>query len=557
MSYPREIRVLIVEDDQASKDYYDEIFLVELPSESTEASYGRRYPPIDHRFAFSYEDALAQLRSHEIFHLVILDLCLPEQSGQPAHEGVDWGIRLVEECQGRDNYPIPGLIIITAHADQTEQSNLRTAIMKNFSYGELVIKGGGYLPEIAKAVDRILSYLDVGVHVRDGGGARYPTLSPREEDLLRRAALDRNAVGVDLSWWSADYRHPTGPYKYFLGWRKTLMGRFLLPKGSGKSRINFFKFAPIAEAGVAVGDARLLEHKLEHIKVGSHPVGGSRMLLVTEKTGRSEEPPIPLNEFIGHLTDDVHVQVSGIVRNIFEQLSALGGLRSEKRHLRDLLWPGFENRGHNEEQLRNISLRHGSSSEFEKLNRLTADPFELLREIRTGNKIVFLQERECVHGDLNPTNVAIDRVDAVARAYIFDASGIRKGPMIRDIAALEVTMLLHLPPHVQDSMVRACAAILYAGSICVPPEIINDYNGPKRAINTIRFIAELRRTVASGDQAQLYAVAVFDQALIQLGGLDWPSGNKIAHFDDAVLLAYAVAGWVRRTAAPLLEATQC
>ena len=59
--------------------------------------------------------------------------------------------------------------------------------------------------EIENALAQALRYTDIGIHIRDAGKEWFPTLSPREEDLLRRCVLSQpSTLGVDIRWWSAD-----------------------------------------------------------------------------------------------------------------------------------------------------------------------------------------------------------------------------------------------------------------------------------------------------------------------------------------------------------------
>jgi CheY-like chemotaxis protein len=535
MSYSRHIHVLIVEDDPNVKDHYEELFRAKRKADNR---------VLNLRFAFSYEEAIVELTSNRIFQLVVLDLCLPEKSSLPATEQVDLGLLVLKECQNRDAYPIPGLLIVTGYAAKADQSELRSRLKDSFAYGELVVKGGDLMPELERAIKEIFSYLDVGIHIRDSGDRRWPTLSPREEDLLRRAAVKVDVDGVDLAWWSAEYTRPTGTHAQFCGWTKTLMGYFLLGAGRGASRIDFFKFAPAAEADVVVQDARLLEQKLSHIKVVSHVVGGARMLLVTEKVGTSQKPPIPLDEYISKAMIGGSASLLTIVSDIVEQLRSLGTARFESRRLRDLLWSG----GHDEKRISDARARYRSELTSNVLKELASDSVQLLREIRAGDVRVQFEEMDCVHGDLNVTNVAIDMIDGIARAFIFDASGSSRGAAVRDVAMLEVTALLHVPRDLQMSMVQECGVVLYRNHVIVPPRELELLETEGRIGNTIRLISLIRSKFADEAQLALYAFAVFDQALIQLGGLAWSTDNKVSRFDDAVLLAELAAGWFLRVA---------
>jgi len=74
--------------------------------------------------------------------------------------------------------------------------------------------------------------------------------------------------------------------------------------------------------------------------------------------------------------------------------------------------------------------------------------------------------------------------------------------------------------------------------------------GSTRAGNTLKFIVDLRRlAVDRAVDPRVYALMVFDNALMQLGGL-WlgSSVNKIRIPSDAAYLAGLTSKWLRRMA---------
>lgn len=185
MSYPLTIRPLIIEDNIDVKEAYTRIFREisgQLP--------WSLLPVIEPCFALSYEDGLTQLLETSVaFHLVILDLELPQKAGRPAQHGLDFGIRLLESCLCRESFPIPSVLVISAHIDRTEQTKLQDKVAAGFFYGKMLVKGSPDIlkNEIITACNRIFAYSSVGIHIRDSNVATYPVISPREEDLLRAA----------------------------------------------------------------------------------------------------------------------------------------------------------------------------------------------------------------------------------------------------------------------------------------------------------------------------------------------------------------------------------
>jgi CheY-like chemotaxis protein len=188
MSYPLILQPLVIEDDEGAKDAYKGIF------DSITADYGDLpFSPAPPCFAFSYEEALAYLDSSKIFHVVILDLRLPEKPKLPSIDGVELGLNLLSRCLDRDPYPIPALLVISGHIGTTEQARMQETLRQGFHYGRQFAKGeyGHLEDEIRRACREALRYCSVGVHLRDAEEEQYPTITPREEDLLRRSVLQQ------------------------------------------------------------------------------------------------------------------------------------------------------------------------------------------------------------------------------------------------------------------------------------------------------------------------------------------------------------------------------
>jgi len=87
---------------------------------------------------------------------------------------------------------------------QLIRSAFQDMLRDNFFYGKLLQKGTmAFLEnEIRPCLPGDARYAGVGLHLRDAGREQYPTLSPREEDLLRRsvfatepAVLARTSIG--------------------------------------------------------------------------------------------------------------------------------------------------------------------------------------------------------------------------------------------------------------------------------------------------------------------------------------------------------------------------
>jgi CheY-like chemotaxis protein len=525
MSYPRLIQPLIIEDDPP--ELYHVVF------ESLVSSGERLATPIH---AYSHEAALRELKSDRIFHLVLLDLRLPDISDHPAQEGINHGLNLLQECSTRDSFPIPVLMVISGHLEQAEQLELQRKVTDNFFYGKVLVKSPQVGSAIILAVNEVKKYLGAGIHIRDTERETYPTLGPRDEDLLRRCLLrQNNCTGVDLKWWSAEYGRATGSFAAHTGWTKTLTGRLLFAD-DGSSRLCFFKFAPTTGADTVIGDAKMMGHKLAHIKVLDALVSTNRSLLITQKVGTSDEDPISLATYLSRPPIEIVHSLPTIVKDIADQVRALGDVTEDRRFMRELLWPE-----HGRYQLKVEWERNEGHAIVDDLGE-AADPISLYDELNSEETLVTFKRQSFRHGDLNVTNVAIDLGDGEPAAYIFDASGCAPGPSVRDLAMLEVTSLLHHPGTRAESLVRSCAG-LYSPT---ESNVFNLDHGSDLARNTYRLISEIRAKAFKQEDPYLYVLMVFDSALIQLGGLAFGhSCNKIANPKDAALLAAYSARWLR------------
>jgi hypothetical protein len=265
MSYPRRIHTLIIEDDPRAREHYKEVFL------SLNGLFGG-LPIAPPQFAVSYEEAKRELVSHRIFQFVILDLCIPEKSNHPAGEGINLGQSILEICLQRDHYPIPGMLIITGNAASTAQSLLRSRLERGFAYSTLIVKDGEFiLEEVERAIRHIAAYLDIGIHIRSNDARAAFSLRPREEDLLRRAVLSMDKVGLDLSWQPIESAT-----------KRALTGHVLLADGEEAHRTYSFEFGPSADFDLIVGNARALEQRMPSYRVVYSACSGAQMLLVTE-----------------------------------------------------------------------------------------------------------------------------------------------------------------------------------------------------------------------------------------------------------------------------------
>ena len=530
MSFPLNIQPLIIEDDEDAKDTYNGVFET-LRKDYSELRISTA-PPC---FAFSFHEALECLDSSKIFHVVILDLRLPDKPRMPAVEGVDLGLNLLARCVERDKYPIPALLVISGHIGSTEQARMQESLRNGFHYGRQFVKGdyGLLEEEIRQAFAESVRYCSVGIHFRDAGDDLYPTITPRDEDLLRRSSLQQHgAVGLDLNWWSAkraDRSSQENPSKSSV-WTKVLMGRYLFDDGRGASRPRFFKLMPGSDAQFVIQSARHLEHKLTHVKLTSAVSSKSTALIVTEKVGAKDARPRSLEEF---LRDCQPAEAHKVAVEISDQVRQLGDLLPDSKPLKSLLWTS-----HDHERLSEQWRQFGQ--EIER-NASLLNPVSMFSEIMDCSDTVRLNEMSVVHGDLHMSIVALDVWDGNVDAYIFDPGVIAKNVAGKDMAALEVSAMLHQRIEF-DVFVQICS-VLYRIS---EHEVTKDLPALEDPIaqRILEFIRGLREGANSANDLYIYALMVFDFALIQLGGLAFgSSGNMIWDHRSAAYLASMAGGW--------------
>jgi CheY-like chemotaxis protein len=533
MSYSLHIQPLVIEDEIDPKTAYERIFR-KIAADQPWAFLSIA-PPC---FAFSYEEAVRFLDSSKQFHVVILDLQLPERRGLPSSD-IDLGIALLARCIARERFPIPAVLILSAHTGHTRQDQIQDQVRNSFFHGRMFAKGD--LPfmeaQIRGACEEAYRYCGAGVHLRDAGEAEFPTLAPEEEDLLRRSILQlKGPVGVDLSWWSAEKVTTAAGSTQ---WTKVLLGRHILSQGHGASRPRFFKFFSSQYATQVYDSARQIEHKLPHIKIIAAITGHSRSLIVTEKVGEQDTRPISLAGFLSQKFADPERAVTPVVDQIVRQLDALGDRNPQCCQLKQLLFPAYSL-----EAIKQQWLRYKGEKQPADSSGLPA--IDLLATLLSSEEIVQYDERTLTHGDLHLSNVAIDLYPGKenAHAYIFDsASTVGRAPAERDLASLEIAALLHQRIE-KDNLLLLCKRLYGDGFT-----ILGDGNGSLdyAAQNTLALIRQIRSVVASNLDQRIYSLMLFDYSMIQVGGLAFDMyHNKIHDPFLAPIIAASVASWYQR-----------
>ena len=526
MSYPRKLHILIIEDEQDPIDEYQEL----LPA------LGETYPYVEPAVVRSFDDALDYINGPNVVHLVILDLNLPYETRQQPPDGIDPGQQLLALLAQREEYPVPAVLIVSARLQLARLTELQTRLEKEFWYGALVNKGIPTLGnELSIGLQKAQEYCDVGIHVAGADKGWYPPLTPREEDLLRRCVLSQpGCLGVDLHWWSAESAPTFSRLAEYAGPTKVLMGSFLLDDGMGASRPTFFKFEPSASAPATSRDAAILDQKLRHVQVKCSLPSHTRFLLVTQSV--TDGTPVPLNVYLSGAPAEVTPTLPALVGDVLAQLDQLGMSTDGQTTVRQLLWEWHE-RNRIDEALQRFQPSSSAIGDI--------DPLSLFDMLKTSDRLVWVGKRLCTHGDLNATNVAVDFRDGERpHAFVFDAAGVGANTDTRDLAMLEITSLLFNPDLVR-SLQEGCLDLLYGQTFV--PEGLEKLDVPPSVQNTIQFIVLLRREIEQQDKTAVYALMVFDIALMQLGGLAvQPSRNKITDPAFCSAVANVACEWLLR-----------
>ena len=522
MSYPHEIRTLIIEDDTDTIETYRELFRDRLR---------RRFPQLaEPCFQESYGAAEQELRRPHIYHMIILDLALPQVIGGPDDVGAS-GLGLIPAIRDREDYPVPVLMIVTAKPDRIRNSPaLMEQLSSAFWQSCVIPKNDNLMEQLVWGVEAAIKYSSIGVHlVGDETAERlWPMLSPREEDLVRRFVLGHStAVGVDLRWWSVerDALRAGAP-----AWAKVLHGKIMFAGHEGYSRERFFKFVDAAEGDVVRKSAELLSNKLQHAQLLKWCTVGSRSLLVTDKAGPTDAPVLPLRTAIQQNKIPV-AQLERVTQDIVDQLCMLGEPQEATVTLRRILWAD-----HDETRLADGWSRIRADG--------STDPLDLFRELRERPERVVVTRR-LGHGDLHPGNVAIGEDAGTLRAYVIDAGAMTTEVWAKDIAVLEVSTLLHVDFGGAASLADAMPS-LFDGTD--PYAESADWSTlEERFVLPLKMIVGLRSRIREACDQGTYVVLLLDYLLVQIGGVSFGTTyNKIVSLSNVASAFECIVSWYRR-----------
>lgn len=528
MSYPRKLHILVVEDDSDAIQGYRDWF----------ATLKKRTPPfpfVDPTYARSFEDAKAKIESDDLYHVVILDMNLPAATRTQALVGLSLGEQLLEACANRDSCPIPVALIVSGKLNLAQSIHgINQRLQNDFFLGRLINKTPEQYSEIYDAMLQAQRYCDVGIHIRDGGRDWYPTLSPREEDLLRRCVLSQpSCLGLDLRWWTAENGASFSRPDPNAGPTKVLMGLFLLDDGLGASLPTFFKIEPSGNGQYVLRDAAILEHKVPHVKVISSSLKSRQRSLIATQSVTNRGWPMSLNEYLDGDPGLVQSHVANLVKATMSQLEHLGEREEDEIRCSDFFWSGLSN---------DAMLKAWSSCESEQFTKLSLpNPIETFNRIKQSRAKCWSARRRCTHGDLNATNIAIDASDPNRpQAYIFDAANMHSDLEYRDLATLEITTILFNSS--ADNDVLDAAKVFYTDGFVPDLSTLTEVGLTR---NVLQLLYAIRTQIPAEAAREAYPLLLFGAALQQLSGLGFqPSPNKVRNPLHACCLASWIAKWI-------------
>jgi hypothetical protein len=225
-----------------------------------------------------------------------------------------------------------------------------------------------------------------------------------------------------------------------------------------------------------------------------------------------------------------------MAHEIANQLRCLAESHTDCRSVRSLFWKNQEEQ-----------LPHTEAAWKKYAGAITdtldMSPTEVFRRVVELRETHWLSVRDCQHGDLH---LGLDYENSTAHAYIIDAGAMGPAVAGRDLATLEVSLLLHQKYPGQVSLVDACAQLYDRSKIGNGiVEELDDLPAVHR--NTMALTKNIREEAISEIDERVYSCLLLDQALIQLGTLSYgTSQNMIYRAQDAAALCRILSGWVKQ-----------
>jgi hypothetical protein len=174
---------------------------------------------------------------------------------------------------------------------------------------------------------------------------------------------------------------------------------------------------------------------------------------------------------------------------------------------------------------------------------VVADPISLYDKVAKSRTKLRLKEQSLIHGDLHISNVALDVFEGHAEAYIFDPGVSSRDVAGRDCAVLEVSSFLH--QNIEFGTIVELCSIFYGNDS--PDKVADKTSVDKLCTNVTEFIKQIRGAALELNSINVYALMIFDYALVQVGGLAYGlSGNMIKNPQAAVYYLGAVANWYQK-----------
>lgn len=515
MSYSRSLRVLIIEDEADVIEAYRTAFSLLKDVDG--------FDLVDPVVAGGFADAITKLNTRSPFHVVVLDLKLPERAGGDAEAYSGSGLELLDTIIGRDEYPIPVLLILTGQPTYIQSyGGLSDRLQRGLFRGLIEQKGLDPRDHFRRALEAAQQYVDFGVRIADASERPWPPVTTREEDLVRRFGLaNPTYAGVDLQWWSAERKDDGGDIPV---WSKVLMGHFWLKEHDMETRSYFFKLESREHGESSMNAILVLEGALQHVQVPGQVFSPTRSLVVSAQATLSGKPPIALASFLRRPAADVSPHLERIANDIADQLDKLGTTSDEPKAPHEVVW-----------RFHDVQIEKYDAAYLRFQNEDDFLPSKILANLKASSDKPWIKWRSCQHGDLHLGNVSIDVHEGRAHGFLIDAGSMEPGPAAKDLAAFEVALVLHQSSS-SDSVLEAIQGI-FDGTGRVGETASN------LAVNTMTLLQHIRKRALQATAEATYRLLLLDQALIQLGSIAYGSfGNKISRPSDAISLYRAIVG---------------
>lgn len=500
-----EIRVLLVEDN------VDQIKVCQRYLNQLSSNEGVSFH-VD--VATSLSTAIVFLESNAPLDLVILDLGLPMLDGGPDCDSHANGRLLFERFSEREHRPIPALVVMSGFLGQIEMHKFQTMADSRFAYGSIAnkldVKG-----ELIRAIQYIDRYRAVRLLPSDGHP--LPRLTPRDEDLVKRCIVAIDGKAATLRDWG----NGTTLSLAVTGSTRVLFGTCELSRGP--SHPVFVKLVDEPFFTTELRAASLFSKIVPSYSVLQSAASACRGVIMSPKAGMSNSDTVSLLQSLAR-EDVSESDAIALADDVVAQLDKMGYAKHVMKPLSSFFWTHLKSE--------RIGLAWGRRpASFTSFSVL---PERLLPRLRGSADSIEVVERGYTHCDLHADNVACD-CGSRWSALIIDPGSMSPGPWGKDLAQLEVSLLLHQKSQPAGGIVEA----VQSQSRC----------RSSAANNTRAFLDRTRCLRRSSCSDEAYHFMLLDSVLAQLDALADQVLPRIQRPDDVYRLYTIIVEWLVQNSA--------